>query len=182
MTQEEETLFQEHLINCESCHNYLTSIRTLASIVGQDGLYINSPIKTHTHRINYWLSIAACFLLVIGISIFWHKKQDSENMLYPISVEHQNRAANEQIKVKLLLPVQDTIKIHQRQPVLFQWTPQSPFYLKIKYKNETLFEIDGNEKKYILPTETLTLYPYIDWYLTVDEQSYSGRIIILTNK
>ncbi|WP_293666675.1 anti-sigma factor [uncultured Parabacteroides sp.] len=182
MTEEEETLFQEHLIHCEACRSYMTEIRRLASIVGGEDLYyIKTPSVTNgtvrIRHLKYWLSVGACLLLLIGISIFRHERQQTEKGLYPTSIEYRNRASNGKADIKLLFPDQDTVKIKHSQPVLFKWDSSCSFHLKVQYEDTTLFDVKGNGMEYSLPVTTLSPYPYITWDLTVDEQSYSGQIL-----
>lgn len=183
MTEEEETLFQEHLAQCESCCKYLTEIRTLASIVREEDLYMETPfVKRKTNQgLGYWSSVAACILFLIGLSTFWYKKQQVEDMLYPTSIEYKNRASSDKADIQLLFPTQDTTNIKRNQPVVFKWDTLCSFHLKIRYKETTLLDIEGKGTEYTLPTATFTSYPHIYWILTVGEQSHSGQIIFSNN-
>lgn len=186
MTEEEEILFQKHLINCETCRNYLSKIRRLAAIVGQDGLYINTKIhnnkSVHAPYLKYWISTAACILLVTGISTLWYKKQQNENTLYPTSIEHKIRSTNDKVEVKLFYPDKDTIRLYEEESLLFKWKPQCSFHLKIIYKDKLILDEKGYGQNYSVPIKLLTSDSELIWNMTIDSLVYSGIILNETNK
>lgn len=185
MTEEEEILFQKHLIDCESCRNYLSKIRKLAAIVGKDELYINTIHKNKSVDIpylKYWISTAACILLLTGISTLWYKKQQNENILYPTSIEHKIRSTNDKVEVKLLYPDKDTIKLYSGDYLLFKWEPQCSFHLKIIYKNKLILDEKGYGQNYSVPIKLLTSDSEFIWNMTIDSLVYSGIILNETNK
>lgn len=186
MTEEEEFLFQKHLTNCESCRRYITKIRKLASVVGEEGFYVNtgtSKEKTfHIRHLRFWMSTAACILLLVGISTFWYNKQHNENILYPTTIEHRNRATNSKVEVKLLYPNKDTIRIIRGKSLLFKWEPESSFHLKIKNRNKIILDEKGYGQEYSIPIKTFTLNSIFTWNITIDSLDYSGVILNETNK
>ncbi|MBP3517173.1 MAG: zf-HC2 domain-containing protein [Parabacteroides sp.] len=184
MGQEEETRFQEHLSQCESCRDYLTKIRAIATIVGENDLpdIQVSTFQKKKIQMSRWLSVAACILFAICISVFLHtKQQTADEVLYPTSIEYRNRASGDQVFVKLLYPDHDSICVPSSRSVLFRWDSPCTYQLKIRYKDTILLDVKGNGSEYALSSETFALYPYITWDLKVDEQSYSGQIIFSNN-
>nr|WP_129732598.1 zf-HC2 domain-containing protein [Parabacteroides goldsteinii] len=184
MDLEEESSFQEHLAQCDSCRSYLERIRVVAAIVGDNNFQNNSfpEIKKKTFQLWHWLSVASCILLMVGgatLGYKWYQKTDE--VLYPTSIEYRNRALADSLSVKLLYPDQDTIYIKSSQSVLFKWNYSCSYHLNAQYENIILFDIEGEGSEFSLFTDTLTSYPYIIWNLKVDEQSYSGQITFFNN-
>ncbi|WP_195280693.1 zf-HC2 domain-containing protein [Parabacteroides johnsonii] len=175
MEQEEETRFQVHLSQCESCRNYLAKVRAVAAIIGENDQHTSGKKKI---QLWHWPSVAACILFMIGISVFSYKKYSkTDEVLYPTSIEYRNRASDSQTSVKLLYPDQDSINVPLCQPISFKWDYPCTYQLKARYKKTVLFDTEGNGSEYTLSTERFTPYPSITWDLKIDEQFYSGQII-----
>lgn len=181
LSEEEETLFQQHLTHCEMCRSYITEIRALASIVGEKEFYQHKEsgrsLSVWMRRyLKYGVSVAACLVILIGLSVYRHLKPSDKDILYPTNIEYQMRASGGNAGVKLIFPDRDSIHIDSNKPIVFKWDSSASFHLKVNFKDSTLFEMKGNGSEYSLPITTFTPYPYIHWTLTVNEQSYSGQI------
>lgn len=183
MALDEETCFQEHLMRCEFCRTYLSEIRMLASVVGDEGLIFCAPRKKRKMiQIRMWgVSVAACIIVLVGISTFWIKKHQAKEQIYSTYIEYNNRASADEADIKLLLPIKDTIFQKRNQPVLFRWTPSSSYRLRIFHEGINLLEVEGNGTDYTLFPTVFISYPSITWNLVVDEHSYFGQIIIDNN-
>lgn len=183
MTLDEETCFQKHLMQCELCRAYVSEIRMIASIVGNEDLTFCAP-QNKRKMIQIWkrgFSVVACLILLVGISTFWIKKYQTKERIYSTSIEYNNRASADEVGINLLFPIKDTISQKRNQPVLFRWTPSSAFHLQIFHEGINLLEIEGNGTDYILSPTIFISYPSITWNLVIDEHSYFGQIILVNN-
>ena len=183
MTLEEETLFQNHLMRCEFCTTYLSEIRMIASIVGNEELTFCFPQKKRK-MMRIWMRgwvVAACLILLVGISTFWIKRNQSKGQIYSTYIEYNNRASADEVGINLLFPIKDTIYQKRNQPILFRWNRSSPFHLRISYERIDLLEIDGDGADCTLSPMRFISYPSITWSLVIDKHSYVGQIAFLNN-
>ena len=78
MEDAEEDLFQQHLDRCETCRGYADSIRALSGIVGDEEVVPVACVSTEKKEKKHfilsqmlkWQSIAACVLLLVGLSFY----------------------------------------------------------------------------------------------------------------
>ena len=184
LSPEEETLFQMHLATCESCRGYVQKVRTLATVLKadeEDEESVKEEKEKKGRKIpfgRYWLSVAACVLILVGISTLWHTTRQAEGMKYAVSVEENRRASQAKIPVRLLQPEQKMSLSGTEHVVQFEWNISCPYHLKVSYNETVLFETEGNGSEYALSTNMWTSYPHVNWKLTVDGEVYYGKIIL----
>jgi hypothetical protein len=98
MTDEEETLFQQHLDTCATCRSALKQIRDLSQLFRRgeaDRLVARTrPLNRLPVRYLFRAAAASVLLVVVGLSVVFFSQQGRDNdEAHDLQIEHQHRDA-----------------------------------------------------------------------------------------
>lgn len=183
MDDEEETAFQEHLLQCESCRTYLENLRKIAKNLQLDhseskteGIRVSSILKIRPYIL---VSAAASIILIVGLSFYFWK----DNNTYQLQQTDYSKAAISTNFAELIYPPEDEeisiIRLSENKEFFtFEWNNPTTFELLIKSGNKIILDKKGNSEKYDLKITEIQSFEDLDWELKLGNDEYKGKLVI----
>jgi hypothetical protein len=181
MSSGEETAFQEHLETCKACRTYVNAIRRLSCLTSEEELVyaapaVEKPAAGKRIRLRTFMSIAACIVLVVGISLYINNQGTSYHETY---INTQSKADKAEMRTEMLFPDKEAIRSFADQPVVFLWSKEAEYRLVIRYGNKIIVEVEGYGAYYIPETKLLAGLPEFEWMLNFGDEEFKGRIYLI---
>jgi hypothetical protein len=184
MTEEEETLFQQHLDTCETCRSYLKRVRDLSQAFREDDrpqttLSRLRPLKRPPVRY-FFRAAAAGVLLVVGLSVFLSRRGQEYDGAHDLQIEHQHRAAVDYADaLEVSSPAQPVCTLDVRTtPLIFRWNRVTDYRLRITSGNRLVFTLDSVGDRYAPEPAAIAPYDSLEWTLEADETIIRGKIVV----
>jgi len=184
MSLDQETHFQEHLETCDTCKAYISAIRKLSCLVANEELsYIQTPaqrvtIQRQKMRLYTYLSIAACVMLVSGVSLYFYTNKENRygSSTHKIHINQQIKADHAEMTIEMLFPDEEIIWLSPDTPLQFKWNKEAQYKLIIRHNGHTIIETEGCGDLYTPESEKIKGYTVLDWVLLIDEKEFKGQI------
>ena len=195
MTTDEETLFQEHLLVCDTCKGYLNILRNVAGI-SNDELTESEAIirempkpesmnekkkRTTALSVNMrWVLLAACLIPICLIMLYQFLRE--QGVPHDTHIMRQNKASVEYADtLTLFFPAQpDCIVNPSKAEIVFRWNRESDYRLLLETAGKTVATIDSVGISYTVDTSLALRYEQLDWTLVVAGKELKGRLYIQT--
>ena len=187
MTQDEETLFQEHVETCKTCKSYLNSIRKLSCVVAEEELaYVGSAAHNsfgRVQKIKLWsiVSMAACISLVAGFSLYMYNSREHgyRTSTHEVFINQQSKGDKAVIAVEMVFPDKEVVTLNFKTPLVFEWNREVAYKLTILNENNTVLEMEGFGNLCEPEFTKIEGYAVLDWVICIEEHEFKGRIYIL---
>ena len=187
MSPDEETLFQMHLESCRDCRKYVDSIRNLSYLLSDEtpvfmGTFSKKNPETKK-RIRLWsyVSIAACILMIIGVShsIFKYRNGGFGNSTHITHIDYQSKADKADMKLKMVSPKKEIMLLYPGIPIVFKWNMVTYYKLVVLQADQTLVETIGFGDSYIMSLFTkIEDSTDLNWILVAEDNELKGTIYV----
>jgi hypothetical protein len=175
MTEAEETLFQQHLEDCEACRSYVDSVRRLSGLVaGELPAYAGTSAIRKPARLWTFASIAASILLAVGFSVYVFS--DGGGADHRTSVNHRTLGDREEMDAELIFPGQPADTLRAGELPAFRWNREAAYELVLRSGSQTLLKAKGNGRAYTPDAGSIKGYRALDWVLTLDGKPFNGTL------
>jgi hypothetical protein len=185
MTDDEETLFQQHLDTCETCRSCLRQVRSLAqALLGDDdrrtAVFRLRPFKRPPLRYLFRAAAVGALLVAGGLSVFLSKRNAGSDGAHDLRIEHRRRAAIEyaDASLELLSPPYPVCTLDVRAtPLLFRWNRATAYRLRITSGGRTVIAVDSVGDCYTPEPAAVAACDSLLWMLETEGQVIKGIIV-----
>jgi hypothetical protein len=181
MSPGEETRFQQHLEECNVCRAYVNSIRRLSCLIADEELvYAKTPLRKRPVRekTRLWsfVSIAACVLLVGGLSIYIFNDGGPGVLNHKTSVNRQAVADKEEMEVGMIFPDKEEVTVGEGDSLVFRWNREASYKLILRSGEQIVAEAKGEGGNYAPEADKIKGIHVLNWALTLDGKKFKGKI------
>ena len=187
MSPDEETLFQIHLEECEDCRSYVNTVRRLSCLIADEELGYTDMFAEKKEakvqkklRFRSIISIAACIVLITGISIFLRDtlKDGYGGSIHETHINRQSKTDKVEMAIEMLFPDKEEVSLQAGQPLEFKWNKVTAYQLIVRHGDRTIVETGGFGEYYLLSAKKMKGLSVLDWVLVIENKEFKGKIHI----
>lgn len=181
----EETLFQQHLETCKGCRAYVDSVRRLSIFIADEELAcVSMPLAPKPAKeIRLWsfASIAACLLLIGGLSVYVFQDGGYGLSHHRTSVNRQSLGDKEEMEVAVTFPGKDVVTVRAGAPLVFRWNKEANYHLILRHEKQIVVEAKGKGMNYTTSAGKIKGFRSLEWVLHLDGKQFNGKLYFNTN-
>jgi hypothetical protein len=185
MRAEEETLFQEHLERCASCRAYVDAVRRLSAVVSdaEPACTVRPSAvrrKAAGLRLRTLASLAACFLLLGGLAVYFAGEGGGEMSGHRTSVHRRTVGDRDSVEVEMLFPRGKHTLMRSGETPVFRWNREAAYELTLRSRGRRVAHLRGEGSVCRPEAVRLRGLRELEWSLRLDGRLFEGTICFNT--